>query len=260
VSTGYTPPLLSNVISNNGAVDASLKPERAVQYEIGTRGSVFDKKLTGQVSLFDLENTDKLISQTVATVTSTVNAGKQRNQGAEVSASFLALNSTNKNDILTLVRPWVTYTYTDAKYVDFKSDNNNTAATVNFSGNAVARVPKNMMSAGLDAASGTGIYFNGTFQHVDKVPVTFDNSTYVSSYNLLGAKVGYKKEIDRRYLINAYVGGDNLTNSTYYNFLFVGPNYKGLSQGPDGGTGDGFILPAPYKASYYLNLSLSYAF
>ncbi|MEO7083961.1 MAG: TonB-dependent receptor [Gemmatimonadaceae bacterium] len=260
VSTGYTPPLLSNIISNTGAVDTTLKPERGVQYEVGTRGTALNGRLTGNLALFDLENTDKLVTQTVSSVTSTVNAGKQRNKGGELSLSYLAVSSSNKSDVLTLLRPWVTYTYTDAKYVDFKSDNNSNASTVSFSGNAVARVPKTMASAGIDASTGMGLYANGTYQYVDKVPVTFDNSTWVKSYSLLSAKIGYKQTINRDYLLNIYAGGDNLGNSTYYNALFTGPNIKGLAQGPDGGTGDGYILPAPYKSTYYFNISLSYAF
>lgn len=257
-STGFAPPLLSQIISNNGAVDTSLKPERATQYELGVQGSWFDHRLSSQLTWFDLDNTNKLVSQTVSSVTSTINAGEQKNQGFEFTTSWLALN--NKDMALSLLRPWISYTYTDAKYVSFFSDANNTAATVNFSGNQVARVPKTMYSIGLDAATNVGFYFNSTYQYVDKVPVTFDNSTWMKSYSLLDAKVGYKTTFGAHYTLDAFVGGTNLGGSTYYNAIFVGPNFKGLAQGPDGGTGDGYILPAPYAAQYYMNLKISYKF
>ncbi len=35
ISTGYTPPLLSNIVASDGTVDTTLKPEHAVQYEAG---------------------------------------------------------------------------------------------------------------------------------------------------------------------------------------------------------------------------------
>jgi iron complex outermembrane receptor protein len=258
VSTGFTPPLLSQIISNNGAVNTGLKPERATQYEAGIEGSFWDRRVHTQLTWFDLDNTNKLVSQTISTVTSTVNAGEQKNQGYEFSLGWLALN--DKDDMISMLRPWMAYTYTDAKYVSFKSDNNNTAATVDFSGNQVARVPKTMYSIGLDAATSGGWYANGTYQFVDKVPVTFDNSTWMKSYSLIGAKVGYKTSLGEHYLLDAYVGGANLGGTTYYSFIFVGPNYKGLAQGPDGGTGDGYILPAPYGAQYYANVKLTYRF
>ena len=258
VSTGYAPPLLSQIIANNGTVDLTLNPEHAIQYELGLQGSWFDRHLSGQLTWFDLDNTDKLVSQTANAVTYTTNAGEQRNQGAEFSLSWLAVN--DKDAVLSMLRPWITYTYTDAKYVSFKSDNNANAATVDFSGNAVARVPKTMYSVGLDAAMNSGFYLNGTYQFVDKVPVTFDNTQWMKSYTLLSAKVGYKTTINEHYALDAFVGGTNLTNSTYYNFIFVGANYKGLAQAQDGGTGDGYILPAPYSAQYYANIKVTYRF
>jgi iron complex outermembrane recepter protein len=258
VSTGITPPLLSQIISNTGAVDLGLSPERAIQYEIGLQGSMFDKHLDGQIRLFDLDNTNKLVSETVSSVTQTINAGEQRNEGAELSLNWNAIN--DKNAALSLLRPWVTYTYTSAKYISFYSAEPTTAAgVVNFSGNQVARVPKTMYSIGLDAATHAGWYVNTTYQFVDKVPVTFDNSTWQKGYDLLSAKIGYKTSFSK-YLMNIYIGGDNLTSSTYYTFLFVGPNYKGLAQSQDGGTGDGYILPAPYGPTFYMGMSLSYLF
>ncbi len=258
VSSGFTPPLLSDAVANNGTVNAALKPERAVQYELGAHTALLAQRLIGELTLYDLENTDKLVTETANAVTFTTNAGKQRNRGVEASLSYSVVD--RRDQLLSLLRPWVSYTYTDAKYVDFESDNNHTTATVDYSGNQVARVPRNFLTAGLDAGTRLGFYANGTYQHVDKVPVTFDNSTWVRGYDLLGAKVGYKTVIAKRYKIDAAIGGDNLTGETYYTFLFVGPNYKALAQSPDGGNGDGYILPAPYHASIYGSLTLSYVF
>lgn len=256
ISSGYTPPLLSNVVASDGTVDLSLKPERAVQYEIGTQGSLFHKRLAGQVALYDIENTNKLVSETSNSITYTTNAGKQRNRGVEVWLSYLAVD--NQAQRLSRVRPWLSYTYTDARFVDFKSDNNNNATTVNYSGNAVPRVPKNELSAGLDISSNDGVYLSGTYQYVDKVPVTYDNSTYLDGYSLLGLKLGYQGMVTRHWKLNVYSGADNLGNSTYYSFLFIGPNYAGLAQAKDGGTGDGYIIPGPYNAIYYGSVGLSY--
>lgn len=254
-STGYTPPLLANVIASDNSINFGLKPERAVQYEVGVQGSAMDQRLSGQLAVFDLDNKNKLTTQTINTITSTTNIGEQRNTGAELSASYGLVS--NPSSVISLLRPWVSYTYTNARYVDFKSDNNNNAATVDFSGNQAARVPRNMTAAGIDASTSAGIYLSSTYQFVGRVPVTFDNSTWMHSYSLLGAKVGYRTTLDRRYRLDVAAGGDNLTNATYYTFLFVGPNYKGLAQGPDGGTGDGYILPGNYKARYYVSANVS---
>jgi iron complex outermembrane receptor protein len=256
IGAGYTPPLLSDAVASDGTIDNSLKPEKAVQYELGTKGNILGGKIAYQLSLFDLENTNKLVRQTMNSVTFTTNAGRQRNKGLELSLSYLVIN--NKDQCISLLRPWVTYTYSDFKYIDFKSDNNNNSSTVDFSGNSVARVPKNMFNAGINLETNLGFYLNGSFQFVDKVPITFDNSTYVKSYNLLDAKVGYDKQIDKHWKLELSAGGDNLLSSTYYTFLFTGPNIAGLKQSQDGGSGDGYIIPGPYKATFYGAITISY--
>ena len=258
VSAGYTPPLLSNVVASDGSVDLDLAPERAVQYEVGAQGTFLRQRLTGQLSVFDIENTHKLVSETANSVTFTTNAGHQRNRGVELSLSYLAVSDTARP--ISSVRPWASYAFTDAKFTDFKSDNNDNAQTVDFSGNDVPRVPRSMVNAGLDVGTNVGIYLNGAYQYVSKVPVTFDNSTWVRSYDLLGLKLGYKKTVNAHWLLDLAVGGDNITGSTYYSFLFVGANYAALAQAQDGGRGDGYIIPAPYKAQLYSNISLKYLF
>ncbi len=258
VSTGYTPPLLSDVVATNGSLNLSVKPESAVQYEIGSKGSAFEKKMSYEIAVFDLENTNKLVSETSNSVTFTTNAGKQRNRGLELSLSYLVID--NKDQTLSILRPWLSYTYSDFRYVDFKSNANNNSTTVDFSGNQVARVPKNMLNAGIDLGTNIGWYLYGTYEYVGRTPVTFDNSTFVKAYNLLSAKLGYQDRIAEHFDLNFFIGGDNLLGSTYYTFLFVGPNITGLEQAKDGGTGDGYIIPGSYKATFYGSISLSYIF
>jgi iron complex outermembrane recepter protein len=258
VSAGYTPPLLSNVIANTGAVDLSLEPERAVQYELGTTGTYLNDRLTTQLDVFDIENTNKLVSESANSVTFTTNAGKQRNRGIEASAGYAFVRDTMR--MLSLVRPWLSYSFTDAKFIDFRSDNNNSSTTVSFSGNAVPRVPRNTFAAGLDLGTQQGFLLTSSFLHIDKVPVTFDNSTYVRGYDLLSAKLGYRRAVTRHWMLEAFAGGDNLLGNTFYSFLFVGPNIQGLATPAQGGTGDGYIIPAPYGATGYGSVSLRYVF
>ena len=258
VSSGYTPPLLTSVVDNTGAVNLALRPERAVQYEVGAQGGLLGDRLDVRASAFDLENTDKLLSQTVGAVTSTTNAGRQRNRGLELSLGARVVDDPAA--ALSLVRPWASYALTDARFVSFKSDNNGTARTVDYSGGFVPRVPRTQLSAGLDLGARAGAYFTSTYQHVSRVPVTFDNSTYVRGYDLLGAKLGYRRPVARRVSLDASAGGDNLLGRTHYSFLFVGPNYAGLATAAAGGTGDGYIIPAPYRATVYGNLTLRYGF
>ncbi len=258
VGTGYTPPSLTNIVNSDGTVNESLKPERAIQYEVGSKGVLFGDRLTWSLALFDLDIRDKLVSQTQNSVTSTVNVGEQRNRGVELGASALVLDDPEAP--ITLVRPWMSWTYSDFTYVSFKSDNTNNANTVDFSGRQAARSPKHVMNLGLDVTARCGGYLFASYQHVDREFFTFDEQHWLPPYRLVGAKLGWRHAVAQRLSLDASAGGDNLTGSHYYRYVFIGPSYARLAQPKDGGTGDGYVIPGPYDPTWFANVTATWSF
>jgi iron complex outermembrane receptor protein len=257
VSAGYTPPPTADIVNATiGQVNTALKPERGVQYEIGTKGDLAGHKLSYQLALFDFNIHDKIITQqipatsTEPTYSTFVNAGKQQNLGAELSVSYAVLNDP-KADV-SLLRPFLTYAYSDFKYKDFKSDNNNNASTVDYSNKKVAGVAPNVLNLGVDLETRMGFYAYLTYRYVDAVPYTFDGLHSARSYSLLNAKVGYKSMLGSHFSMDLFAGADNLLNSTYYTFLFYSGNLAG--------TTDPHFLPMPYKATVYGGAKLAYIF
>ena len=257
VSAGYTPPPTADIVNATiGQVNTGLKPERGVQYEIGTKGDLADHKLSYQLAFFDFTIHDKLVTQqipatpTQPTYSTFVNAGKQQNLGAELSVSYAILKDPKAG--VTLLRPFLTYAYSDFKYKDFKSDNNNNAATVDYSNHKVAGVAPNVLNLGVDLETRPGFYAYLTYRYVDAVPYTFDGLHSARSYSLLNAKVGYKSMLGNHFSVDLFAGADNLLNSTYYTFLFYSGNLAG--------TTDPHFLPMPYKATVYGGAKLAYIF
>jgi iron complex outermembrane receptor protein len=257
VSAGYTPPPTSQVVNAVlGTTNKDLKPESGIQYEIGTKGDLFGAKLSYQLALFDLDVRNKIVAEQVPasgntpTYTTYVNAGEQQNLGAELAVSYAVLN--NPRRAISLLRPFVTYTYSDFKYKDFHSDNNHNAATLDFSNNHVAGVAPNVVNVGIDAQTQAGFYVYLTYRHVDAVPYTFDNKNYARAFNLLNGKLGYRSQLGRHFSMDVYAGADNLTNCTYYSFLFF--------SGTLAGTTDPHFLPMPYQATFYGGAKLAYIF
>jgi iron complex outermembrane receptor protein len=257
VSGGYTPPPTADIVNATiGQVNLGLKPERGIQYEIGTKGDLADHKLSYQLALFDFNIHDKLVTQQVPatstqpTYSTFVNAGKQQNLGAELSVSYAVLKDPKA--AVTLLRPFLTYAYSDFKYKEFKSDNNNNAATLDYSNHKVAGVAPNVLNLGIDLETRPGLYAYLTYRYVDAVPYTFDGLHSAKSYSLLNAKVGYKTMLGNHFSMDLYAGADNLLNSTYYTFLF----YSGTLAG----TTDPHFLPMPYKATVYGGAKLAYIF
>ena len=127
------------------------------------------------------------------------------------------------------MRPWLSYSYTDAKFVDFKSDNNNNGRRSTSPGTRCRAFRATCSAAGLDLGTQQGCILTSTFLHIDKVPVTFDNSTYVRGYDLLGAKLGYRAAGRRSTGCSRRLQAATTCSATrYYSFLFVGPNIQGL--------------------------------
>ena len=266
MAMGFAPPTISQMTTSTGAVNTDLKPESAMQLELGAKGNCMNNRVSYSVAIFDLDVTNRLTAETSNSITSYVNVGEQRNMGAEISAGYAILSDPKAP--VSLLRPWISYTYMNAEYVDFKnhgkSSTGGDTVLANYSNNKVAGVAPNMFNIGLDLKTKYGFYLYGSFQYMDKVPVTFDNVNYMKSYNLLRARIGYSKTFGKHFCADVFAGADNLMGSTYYGLIFVGQNIQELAQGSDknikGGGGDGYILPANYNATFYGGVTLNYKF
>jgi iron complex outermembrane receptor protein len=254
VSQGYSPPTTSQmVIPYLGTVNTGLKPEFATQYEVGSKGSLLRNKLSYQVAVFDLRITNKIVSQAIPNTpsgnTESVNVGGQENKGAELFLGYSVANDPTK--FLSYLRPFASYTYLNCVYSGYKSDNNNTSTTIDYSGKNAVGVSPNVYNVGLDVALKFGLYLNVTYQSVDREPLNFINSRYAPAYSLLNGKIGYKQMFGKHFSCNVYAGGNNLTNQLYYTMVFVNANPA---------SNPASFMPGPYMATFYGGASLSYKF
>lgn len=251
VNTGVTPPLLGDIIASDGSINYDLKPESAVQYEIGTKGHLLDGRFTYQLALFSLNISDRLVTQHKNAVSFTTNVGEQQNKGLEFTTSYNIIRNNEKP--ISLMNVWLSYTYSDFTYDQFKLYAANTAGNdstiADYSGNPVAGVAPQMFNIGVDLETHPGFYLHSQFKYIDKVPFTFDNNSFMKAYSLLSARIGFKKTFSHLTL-NAYAGGNNLTGSTYYNFIFVGESISDLS--------DGYLTPAPVDPTFYGGVTVKY--
>lgn len=254
-SQGFTPATSSDaVIPFTGLPNEGLKPERANQIEVGTKGSVLDRRLSYQLALFNLMVTDKLTSQSVFNDAGTqlyaytVNAGDQSNKGAELAMSYSALRTPV--GILSSLRPFLSYAYSDFTYTDFKSDNNDNSLTVTYDGNSVVGVPKQVYTVGADAEFVGGVYANATAEHRSAMPLTYDNKHEAPAYTLVNARAGIRRNVSAHLDIDGYVGAQNLTGALYYTMAFLNGNYSGAKS-------PSVFLPGPYTSKMYGGLKVS---
>lgn len=254
-SRGFSAPTSSHiVIGQTGEVNKDLVPEVGNQVEFHLFGSANDNRLRYDLNVYALMIKDKITTEAIADSTGSViytrstNAGGQNNYGVELALDYAIIRGSES--FLKNLNLAANYSYSNHTYDGFMSDANNNAATEDYSGNAVSGVPPHLANIMLNGEFAGGFYANIGWQYVDEMPITFDNEHYAPSYNLLNAKVGYK-QVFGRFALDAYVGGQNLTNDLYYNMIVLNQSFSGTAAPK-------VYLPGVTSSSFYGGLKLSY--
>ena len=259
---GYKAPVSSYFfIPFTGAVNTGLKPEIGTQFEVGSKGNLFNNRLNYNIAAFKTVFSDKITSVAVPNATNTatlysytVNAGKQDHRGVEFAVKYELMKS--EVGFMKSLAPFVNTTYSDFQYKDYiyqKAYNR----SYDFSGRSVLGTPKWVVNSGIDFMTKMGIYANATYSYRDKmnfayVPENTATTTTVEvstakSYSVLNAKLGFQKTILNHLTLDAFAGISNATNTQYAQMIFV-------NQLPDA------YLPAPRSATFFGGLNLKYTF
>jgi iron complex outermembrane receptor protein len=174
-----------------------------------------------------------------------VNGAKQKHHGVEALVKYELMKSDK--GLFTSVRPFANLTYSDFKYGSNFTIQKSVTLTEDYSGKAVAGVPKYMANFGVDANTKTGLYVNLNYNYKDKFPVTSLNDVYTTSFSLINAKLGFKRSLSNHVDVDVFVGGQNLTSTKYFLMVFV-------NQLPDA------YIPAPRHANIFGGLNLKFNF
>ena len=208
VARGFSPPTVSEVLRSDGKFGTNLQPEDGIDYEAGIKGTILNNKLYFDISgfFFDLNNT---IVQRIDTngVYYYVNAGSTKQNGIETYAAYQLVDAPQH--FVNSAKVWGSYAWHDFHYGDFKQ------VSTDFSKNKLPGAAPNVVVAGLDVTSKAGCYLNVTYNYTDKIALNDANSAYASSYNLLGAKLGYKKDFNRKISAEIFAGADNIFDTKY---------------------------------------------
>jgi iron complex outermembrane receptor protein len=250
---GYKAPVASNIYTPQAnSVNTSLRPEMGEQIEFGSKGNLLDGKLNYEVAYFMTTFSDKMTTvavlnaaKTATAYTYTMNSGSLDNNGLEVLVRYTAFAS--ENGFIKSVRPFVNFTYSDFKYKNFIYQNNALTSPADYTGKAVAGVPKNVYNAGIDFTSNKGLYFNATYMHRDAMPITSDGTLNTSPYDLTNAKIGFRKSFGSHLDVDLYFGANNVFRTQYYQMVFI-------NQQPD------TFLPGPRDINYFGGANLKYTF
>lgn len=247
-SMGFGAPGTNQVIiAQTGKVNDDLKPEISNTFEVGGKASLFNESLYIDFAYYNMDVSDKIITQNFPAVapapayTAFVNAGVVNMTGAELTMNYVV--KPKEKGFLQLLRPFLNYQYNGSRNIDLKSNNNNNAATKDYSNLHVSGLARNILNAGIDIEAGNGFYMNLTDMYSDKMPITLDNTVYADSYNLVNIKTGYRKTFGGRrndsYSFDVFWGMNNAYDARYAQFVVINlvpvagqPAPKYFSPGP----------------------------
>ena len=235
---GFSPPTVSEMLRSDGLFGTTLQPQDGMDYELGLRGSLIHGKLYFDVNgfLFHLKNT---IVQRIDAggVFYYVNAGSTKQNGVEYYLSYELAG--HPGHFITSAKIWLSHTWHDFHYKSFKQVN------TDFSGKRLPGVPEHTLVSGLDIACKAGLYLNFTYNYSDPVYLNDANADHATSFNLIGARLGYRKNVRQKFILEIFTGADNLTDTRY-------------SLGNDINAAAGRYYNAAPGRNYYAGLSLQW--
>jgi len=205
---GFSTPTAQELQKTNGVLGPRLQPEDGTDYEVGTRGNLFHGKLFFDINAFFFYLSNTIVQRIDSNgVGYSINAGRTNQHGIESFVSYQLADAPH--GFFRSVRLSVSHTWHDFHYRDFSTGGHD------YSGNRLPSVPAHTVVTGADILLQPGFYTNLTFTYATRIALNDANTAYAGSYNLLGARAGYRKAINTKWKLDIYAGGDNLLNTRY---------------------------------------------
>jgi iron complex outermembrane receptor protein len=205
VSSGFSPPTIDEVRTNEGSVNLELEAEKGINYELGYR--LGKEKFNLELIAYYLKLDETITTYTNANgVVLFRNAGATDQKGIEASLDYAILRNSSgffKDVLIGTAYTGQFFTFKD--YQKLEDD---------FSGNDLTGVSPHNLVSRLDVRTSLGVYMNLTHQFTDKLPLNDANTVYQDAYDLVNLRIGYAKSFGRRDL-EVFVGVDNLLDESY---------------------------------------------
>ncbi|MBT8185305.1 MAG: TonB-dependent receptor, partial [Eudoraea sp.] len=169
------------------------------------------------------------------------NAGKTRHQGIEIQLDY-RLDLGRK----TTISPSIGYTISDHSFIEFVDEEDN------FSGNPLTGVPKHRLHFSSRLEYEKQFYWSATYQYVDEIPLTDDNTLYSEAYGIFHTRLGYTKKFTEKLSAGLDIGVNNIFDSKYAQSVLI--NAVGF-----GGNEPRYFYPGNDR-NYYAGVQLKYSF
>ncbi|HBP86670.1 MAG TPA: hypothetical protein DD706_03115 [Nitrospiraceae bacterium] len=230
VSRGYEPPInleLTSSVNPDGSTPTSaflnLDAQRAWQFEIGTRGTTADQRMSWDLTFFDLEMQKEIIASNINNQGTFQNARGTRHMGIEaggaivVAHGLLAPGPKNNSDTVTVrsAYTWSYFKFTD----DVKGGGvGGPEELVAKDGNRVPGAPEHFLTGEIRYDHPVGFWIAPNFEwsmagfYVDSL-----NTAKNPAYFIVNLRAGYNYNKS----LSFFAEGRNLTDQTYAGAVVV---------------------------------------
>ncbi|MFK5889744.1 MAG: TonB-dependent receptor [Flavobacteriaceae bacterium] len=242
ISHGFSPPSLEETLLPDGLINNNIKPESGWNYEVGSRGGIFNNKLNYDIALYSMDVKNLLVARRTSNDEFIgVNAGKTNYKGLEITLNYRIIKikeiKVNLSNALA---------YNNFKFKDFIDDGNN------YSGNDLTGVPNLTLNATFSFEIPLGLYGFINYNYVGKIPLRDDNSVYSDSYKLMHTKLGYRTSDNKKLQLDIFMGVNNVFNEKYASMVLI-------NAGSFGGNAPRYYYPGE-PVNFYSGISLKYVF
>ena len=207
-SKGYSPPSIDEIHASNGIFNKTLQAENAVNYEIGTKGTIAHGKLGIAVSYYQMRLQNTIVSRRDSSGADYyVNSGETKQHGLETAITFRPIS--RETGVIRKLLFSLNLTVTNARFLHYQQGVNK------FDGNKLTGTPSEVLSAGIEFKTFLGLYLNSQYNYTGKIPLNDANSFFSARYNLLFLKAGRVFKILKSINADAYIGYDYSFNNPY---------------------------------------------
>src|SRR5690606_35620906 len=208
ISSGFSPPTIDEVRTNEGSINLDLEAEKGINYEIGYRAGYNQGAINADLTLFYFQLNETITSFTNEQgVVLFRNAGATDQKGIEAMVDYALI----RNQLSFLQELKLTHAYTGHffKFKDYQQNEND------YSGNDLTGVSPHTLVNQLDLQTKPGFYLNFTHQWVDEIPLNDANTVYQEDYHLVNTRLGWKSTFMANWDLEIYGGVDNLLDESY---------------------------------------------
>ena len=153
-------------------------------------------------SIYQMNVRDLLVSRRTAEDQYTgINAGSTRHRGIELSLKSRLIETLD----FTLLQN-LNYNHAAYRFREFEEETN--GELLRYDGNALTGIPSNQLSLSFTGNFKDRLYTQLSYQYIDRMPLTDDNSRYSTAYQITSFQIGWqprifiKLDLDLSYRIN----------------------------------------------------------